>query len=239
MLRSTSELIGYTTRAIDGDVGTVQDLYFDDRGWTIRYVVLAMEVGLRGRRVIISTFALGQPSWEARQFPVMLKRAQLANSPPVDTTKPVSRQMEEELHAYYGWKPYWEEARALAAARVIERKVAENAPGELALRSLREVLDYDVQATDGAIGRLDDLIADDQSWRIRYLVVDTGGWLFGRRVLVAPAWVEMVAWPERNFHVGLTRSAVRSSPEFDPSAPVSAEYELRLYDYYGRPYDAA
>jgi hypothetical protein len=145
--------------------------------------------------------------------------------------------MEEELATRFGWPPYWRETRALAAANVIERKVAEHAVEELALRSLEEVRGYDIQATDGAIGRVDDLIADDQAWKIRYIVVHTGGWLQGRRVLIAPTWVSMVAWPERNVWVDLTRAAVKDSPEFDPSVPVSAEYELTLFDYYGRPYD--
>jgi sporulation protein YlmC with PRC-barrel domain len=237
MLRSVSELIGYTVKAIDGDAGSVADFHFDDREWTIRYLVVETGSSFQGRRVLVSTVALGHPEWEAQAFPAVLTKEQLESSPPVDTQKPVSRQMEEELHAYYGWSPYWKEARALAAVRVIDQAMAEGTVEALAIHSLQEVLDYDIQAKDGAIGRLDDVIADVDAWKIRYLVVDTGGWLVGRRVLVAPTWVDMVAWPEKNVHVGLTRDVVRDSPEFDPSAPVSAEYELRLYDYYGRPYD--
>jgi hypothetical protein len=135
--------------------------------------------------------------------------------------------------------PYWRtEARQAAAAQVIDRAArtsGEGQGGSLTLRSMNEVTDYDIQASDGQIGRLTDLIADDASWVIRYMVVDTGEWLRNKKVLVSPSWADTVAWPERNVYVGLSRETVKDSPEFDPSVPVNQEYELRLYDYYGRP----
>jgi hypothetical protein len=97
---------------------------------------------------------------------------------------------------------------------------------------------YDIQATDGKIGYVADFIADDENWAIHYIVVDTRGgldWLPGSQVLVSPMWIQAVTWPERNVYVGLSRETVKDSPEFDPSVPVNREYEIRLYDYYGRP----
>lgn len=81
----------------------------------------------------------------------------------------------------------------------------------------------------------EDLIAEDETWIIRYVVVDTRHWLPGKKMLVAPSWIERVTWAERVVHVDLPRETIEDSPEFDPSVPVNPEYELRLYDYYGRP----
>jgi hypothetical protein len=103
------------------------------------------------------------------------------------------------------------------------------------LRSTREVIGYHIQARDGEIGHVEDFIADDQTWAIQYMVVDTRNWLPGRKVLIAPAWIEKVDWLERLVHVDLLRETIQNSPEFDPSAPVNRAYEVRLYDYYGRP----
>jgi hypothetical protein len=97
------------------------------------------------------------------------------------------------------------------------------------------VIGYHVQAKDGMTGHVEDLIADDESWSIRYLVVDTHNWLPGRKVLVDPSWADQVEWAERKVYVDMTREMVNNSPEFDPSAPVNREYEVRLYDFYGRP----
>jgi len=188
-----------------------------------------------GRRMLISPIALGTPRWETQALPVKLTKEQVESSPPIDTDKPVFRQMEEELHTHYGWPPYWSSTRALTAVKVIEGKVENETTEQLALRSTREVVGYDIQASDGKVGHVDDFIVGDESWIIRYMVVDTRDWLPGRKVLVAPAWIGAVAWPERNVYVDLSRKAVKNSPEFDPTATVNQEYELKLYDYYGRP----
>jgi hypothetical protein len=235
MLRSARDLRGYTIQAIDGPIGTVYDGYFDDQVWTIRYLVVETGSWLSGRRVLLSPVALDTPEWETKTLPVKLTQEQVKGSPPVDTDKPVSRQMEEQLHAHYGWPPYWVSTRALAAVQVVEQKYEDEAGEDLTLRSVREVIGYDIRATDGKVGHVEDFVVDDGSWVMRYMVVDTRDWLPGRKVLVAPAWIDAVTWPERDVYVGLSRETVKNSPEFDPSDPVNREYELRLYDYYGRP----
>jgi hypothetical protein len=235
MLRSAKDLRGYTIQAIDSSIGAVYDFYFDDQVWAIRYLVVETGSWLSGQRILLSPVALDTPEWETKTFPVKLTQEQVKGSPPVVTDKPVSRQMEEELHAHYGWPPYWVSTRALAAVQVVEQKYEDETSEDLTLRSMREVVGYDIRATDGKVGHVEDFVVDDGSWIIRYMVVDTRDWLPGRKVLVAPTWIEAVTWPERDVYVSLSRETVKDSPKFDPSAPVNREYELRLYDYYGRP----
>lgn len=237
MFRSLKELIGYTIHAADGEIGRVYDFYFDDHAWTVRYLVVDTGGWLSGRKVLVAPIALDTPKWESKTFPVRLTKEQVEKSPSIDLDKPVSRQMEEELYTYYGWKPYWHDARARTAVRVIERSMekGDKPLSGLAVRSANEVIGYNIRASDGKIGHAADLIVDDEAWIVRYIVVDTHDWLPGKKVLVSPGWVGAVTWPERNIYVGLSREMVKDSPEFDPSAPVNREYELRLYDYYGRP----
>jgi len=240
MLRSLKNLRGYTIHAVDGNIGKVDDFYFDDQAWTVRYLVADTGSWLVGRRVLLSTAALGRPKWERQTFPVTLTREQVEHSPPIAANRPVSRRMEQELHAYYGWPPYWSGAGALVAqvAAQMEAEREESAAGgrfDDHLRSTREVIGSHIQATDGQVGHVEDFIADDERWVVRYAIVDTGNWLSGRRVLLAPAWITEVSWPESKVYMDLDRRTIENSPEFDPSAPVNREYELRLYDYYGRP----
>ena len=54
------------------------------------------------------------------------------------------------------------------------------------LRSLKELVGYKVMAQDGQIGKVADFFIDDQDWVTRYLVVDTGPSIFGRKVLISP-----------------------------------------------------
>jgi hypothetical protein len=251
MLRSLKELYGYQVRGTDGDIGKVHDFFFDDAIWTVRYLVVETGNWLSKRRVLLSTFPLGKPQWEKQLFPVLLGRQQVRESPDIDARKPVSRKMEEALHSHYGWTAYWRSATplgglgAVAVAQMLsgeaqrrhDRKKAspEQRQQDWHLRSTREVLGYHIQARDGDIGHVHDFVADDLNWPIRYLVVDTGNWLPGRKVLVAPAWLEAVAWVSKTVHIDLPRDVIKGSPQFDPSVPVNREYEVRLYDYYGRP----
>ncbi len=70
---------------------------------------------------------------------------------------------------------------------------------------------------------------------MRYLVVDTSNWGFGKKVLVAPHWATRVSWEDRDVFVDLSRQAIKNCPEWNADAAVNREYEVRLYDYYGRP----
>jgi hypothetical protein len=95
--------------------------------------------------------------------------------------------------------------------------------------------DYTIQATDGTIGHVDQILFDDQHWTIGYLVVDTGDWLSGRRVLISPIAMGETDWPDHRLHVKLTRQQVENSPEIDADRPVSRQQEMGYFQYYGRP----
>jgi hypothetical protein len=232
MLRSIKSLRGYPLRAKDGDVGKVREFYFDDRFWTVRYLVADAGPWPANRLVLLSTACLGNPDWEAKLFPVGLTREQVKKSPPISADEPVSRQMEIDLHGYYGWPPYWHGGAYIAAAQL---QAKQESNGDPHLRSTREVIGYHIHATDGEIGHVDDFVVDDEAWTIRYMVVDTRNWLPGKKVLVAPQWAASVDWVGRQVSVDLDRDTIKGGPEFDPSLPVNREYEVRLYDYYGRP----
>jgi hypothetical protein len=159
--------------------------------------------------------------------------------------KPVSRQMEADLAAYYGRPAYWDGGAVMGvpAPVMVERPAAtaemveeakRKQDGDPELRSVKEVKGYDIAATDGDIGHVIDLIVDDERWSVRYLVVDTRNWLPGRRVLLSPDWVEQIRWTDRSVGANLSQEAVKNSPNCRPHAAVNRKYEEPLYDYYGK-----
>jgi hypothetical protein len=237
MLRSLKELQGYTIRAVDGDIGRVHGFYFDDLKWIIRYLVVDTGTWLPGRLVLLSPTALGRADGKSFVLPISLSKSQVENSPPIEADQPVSRQKESELHRYYGWHPYWSgTAVGLAVhAKQLEEENIEEGWGDPHLRSSREVIGYHIQARDGEIGHVEDFIADDDAWMVRYMVIDTHNWLPGKKVLIVPAWAKEIDWVEKKVHIDLKRDTIKAGPEFDPSEPVNREYEIRFYDYYGRP----
>ena len=246
MLRSLKDLEDYTVRATDGDVGRVVDFLLDDERWIARYLVVEAGPFLDRRRVLISPVFFRQAEWSTRRFNLALPMDKVKNSPSIDVDKPVSRQHERDYYRYYGYPYYWGYGQpwgmglypgSLAAGgwRDVPVEPSNDASGDMHLRSAKEVRGYHIQGSDKAIGHVDDFIIDDESWALRYLVIDTRNWWLDKKVLVAPQWTSRISWEERKLYVDLTREMIKSSPEWDPNAPINREYEARLYDYYGRP----
>lgn len=79
---------------------------------------------------------------------------------------------------------------------------------------------FRIQASDGDIGYLEDLIVNDETWDILYMVVDTREWMPGEKTLISPRWIEDASWLESKLYVDLTREGIKKSPEFDLSRPL-------------------
>jgi sporulation protein YlmC with PRC-barrel domain len=245
MLRSLKDLERYAVSATDGDTGSVEDFLLDDERWAIRYLVADTGGFLDGRRVLISPISFRETDWSARHFHLALTKEKIEHSPSIDVAKPVSRQHEREFNLYYGYPYYWGYSGlwgmagyplALAARTWVDEHTQHfDESADVHLRSASEVRGYHIQGSDGAIGHVDDFIIDDETWVVRYLVIDTKNWWFGKKVLVAPHWASRVSWEERKVFVDLSRQAIKNGPEWDASAAINREYETRMYDYYGRP----
>ena len=89
---------------------------------------------------------------------------------------------------------------------------------------------FEVQATDGSIGKIDEATYDVGS---SYVVVDTGPWIFGRKVMIPASAIEKVDLDNRDVFLRLTKDQIKNSPEFDESNYRSEEYRTRVGSYYG------
>lgn len=248
MLRHLESLNGFALAASDGEIGKVKDLYFDDQSWTVRYLVVDTGTWLSGREVLIAPRALGVIDNEARLLAVHLTRDQVRESPSVETHKPVSRRYEELYYQYFRWDPYWVVPGAVPAmwappVHAPLPEVSENLqPPEPSaedpdchLRSVREVINYAIGAEDGEIGHLEDLIADEAGWQIRYLLIDTRKWLPGKKVLLAVDWISEISFEAREVFVRVPRGKIEGAPEYEGDLPMSREFEERLHQHYDQP----
>lgn len=100
------------------------------------------------------------------------------------------------------------------------------------LRSLNELLGYELMAQDGQIGEVKDFFFSDEDWTVRYMIVDTGPWILGRKVLISPDALAQPVWASKTLPVNLTREQVKDSPDVDLAKPVSREYEENLNQHY-------
>jgi len=107
MLTNATHLKGLVVRATDGELGSVEQFYFDDETWAIRYLIVEAGGWLGGRRVLISPFSVVYTDLLDKRLDVALTKKQVEHSPDIDTHQPVSRQHEAAYLGYYGYPYYW------------------------------------------------------------------------------------------------------------------------------------
>jgi uncharacterized protein YrrD len=230
MQRNVNDLIGFTMGAVDGEVGKVEEFYFDNQTWTVRYLIVKTGSWLFGRKVLISPEAVTGISWEKRVFPTNLTMEQIRTSPDIDTEKTISREHEIQLYEHYPWLSYWGSGFFPGGDGLIgnsnllpvtDESILENNDEnkEQAIKShllsTHQLTGYQMHATDGEIGYLDDFIIDDQTWKVEFLVIDIRKWLAGKKVLVAPKWVKEIQWENSLVIADLSVDSVKNSPVFN------------------------
>lgn len=205
MLRSLYVMLDYHVAATDGEFGKVQDFLFDDKTWVIHYLVVETPSSLGKGKVLILPFAVGRPDWETRRLSVLLNCEQIRTGPPLESDMPISRQREFGLQR----------------------------PGSH-LRSMRQVLGYDIRTTDGEAGNIEDFIVEDTLWGVHRVIVAMNQ-SPARSIQLAPESIRSFSWPDKTAWANLSLQELESNTDFDPSTPVNRDPENRLYDYYGRP----
>jgi uncharacterized protein YrrD len=219
MLHSIEQRYGEKLHASDGEIGHVRDFYFDDKTWTIRYLVADTGGWLTGRLVLISPQALGHLYPEGKVLLVNLSRQQIENSPSIDEHKPVSRQHEEEYHRHYGYAYYAESwpLWGLAGYPVVVPpppvSEAKQQGVDSHLRSARSISGYSVEASDGTVGEVADFMIDGRTWIIRDIVVECGHWYSGKKVVVPTEKVSRISYDQSTVYVDSTKSAFTEASE--------------------------
>jgi len=224
MKRSIKSLIGYPLSATDGEIGKIKEFYFEDGTWTIRYLIVETGNWFFDRKVLISPQALLTPEWNEKNLPVNLTREQIKCGPHLDTQKTVSRQEEIEYRKLHPWNTYTEGAFFGGAFPIYNdtdlHKGNDYIPGEKPdnkplLRSSAEVALYNVKETDGERGFVDDFLFDENTWKIKYLVIDTGKWITGKKVLITTKMITEINSSTSSIIVKATVEQVKGSPIYD------------------------
>lgn len=246
MLNKAKTLKNYKLSCIDGEIGKVKEFYFDDHFWAIRYLIVNTGNWLTGRQVIISPYALDGVNIEEQSITINLTKNQIENSPSLYNDEPISRQYEEDYYKYYEWPVYWggpniwgtnglypciegsqDQEKIMGSPQVHEQL-------ENHLHIASDVIGYDIQATDGTIGHVEDFIIDDKTLAIRYLIIDTKNWWPGKKVLISPKWIERVSWDESKVFITLLREDIKQSPEYTDEVLLTRDYENGLYQHYNQ-----
>jgi uncharacterized protein YrrD len=214
MLHSIQQRYGEKLRATDGEIGHVRDFYFDDKTWTIRYLVADTGGWLTERQVLISPHALGHLYAKGGVLLVNLTKEQIEKSPSIDEHKPVSRQHEEEYHRYYGYPyyaetwPLWGLAGYPVVAAPPPPTAAKTNGVDSHLRSTRVVKGYKVEGIDGAIGQVADFLVSGKNWVLREIVVESGHWYSGKGIHISTEKIFRISYNESTVYVDSTKAAL-------------------------------
>ncbi len=242
MLIKAKTLQGYKLESLDGEIGAVKEFYFDDRHWAIRYLIADTGGWLTGRQVLISPYALIAVNKDEQNIAIDLTKKQIEGSPSLDSDKPVSRQFEEVYYGYYAFPTYWSGPYMWGSSPYVmrdhkNRKEPNRTEKALDphLRSTHDVRGHRIQAADGGIGHVEDFVIDDETWAIRYLIIDTKNRWPGKKVLVSPRWIERVSWSESKLFTNLSREVIKQAPEYTEDSLLTRDYEIGLHRHYDRP----
>jgi hypothetical protein len=225
MLQNIKDLYRNKLAASDGGIGHVQDFYFDDKTWVIRYLVADTGPWLAGRLVLLTPHVLGKLDPDEKTLQVKLSKKQIEDSPSIESHKPVSRQYEIDYYRYYGLPAYWDGGAmwglggyplALPLMKGQSEALSQHHHrDDKHLQSTAAVTGYHIQTVDGVIGHLSGMRVDAQSWAIRELVVEAGHWYSGKEILISPDKVVRISYEASKVFVNLTKAEIQQAGEYE------------------------
>ena len=250
MLHSYNDLRHYPIRAADERKGNVEDFYFDDVEWKIRYLVAHTGFLWTGRDSLIGVDLLSRPDTNAMEFPVAMSAEEVEEAGRAGD------------HALFGERDrgseksdlmplFWPslligapEARytpILAQEQLSKRWNTDRetssgdaeVPDHPRLRSMSEVSGYQIAAQDGEIGSVDDFLIDPEDWSVRYFVIDTGSWLPGKLVVVRTDQVEAIRTEDRVIAVRTDMTDIENAPRLGDIEELKKSSAQEMYERYG------
>jgi sporulation protein YlmC with PRC-barrel domain len=246
MFISVNSLVNCTVLATDGEIGKVDNLYFDNKTWSTAYVVLRVSDAIGGKRVFLPPTALGKIDRKRKEFAVVYSKEQVMSIPDLNPGTQAKREG-VQLNRHDARIPFFMPGPSVDLSIISfpasgardgqsrqESLLEEDDPH---LRSANDVTRYHIRATDEKVGHVDDLIVDDSTWAICHLVVATSRWLPSRKVLIGPQSVKMINRSEGMVYVDLTMRRLKASPRYVPPMPMGQERAYRFLEDYDTQYD--
>lgn len=228
MLLTIAELKEYEVETTDGATGRISDLYVEDGFWFVRYLVVSSGSWLNQHEVLLLPDIIAEAETTSGQLHIKLTEQQLLDSPPRERHLPISRQYEEQLADHYGWARYWLPATLLGSghAPTLPATTAGAKPlnpsdrNEPVLRSLNELLSYELRTKPGETLPLADMVLSTSNWQLRYLLVPEEG--VGDRP-VSLDFVSHCSWEERAIQLSLTPAQIQQQEPYLPGPIIGRE----------------
>ncbi|WP_416149261.1 PRC-barrel domain-containing protein [Salipaludibacillus sp. HK11] len=240
MLLHYSWLTSYTVFGNDGAFGQVEDVYFDEEMWTVRYIVIKTGATFLSAKLFVSPVSIDKIDHVNETIRLSISKDEAKKAPDFGE-EPVSRKREHDFSLYYRMNPYWigsgvwgsaNTAREMSQqeVQVTEETMEDDNPR---VHEARHVTRYELAVNDGTFGKIDDLLVDESSFRINYFIADTKKWLpGGKKVLISPQWIKEIEWAAARIRIDVTRDQLESAPEYRRDLDITDERESYLWLHY-------
>jgi hypothetical protein len=234
MIRSFKKMQGIHIRALDGEIGKLKDIYFDDRSWEIRYFVAELGSWISERNVLVSPAVIS--AFDGAVLNVELTKHELRACPHADSAIPVS------LQRKYAERSIFELvccAGSLINSGPIIVPPVENATDTISnenphLRSCSKVTNYSLATWDGNIGITGDLLIDDHLWIIRFIAASIDNTCDSQVKLIEPQFIESIDHQESKVKLMISRYTALAKPLFDASKHIDISYEALIKDIFNK-----
>lgn len=248
MLHYASSIEKYNLHATDGELGKVKDWYVDDRNWVVRYAVVDTQKWLPGKKVVLSPSAFTGIDEENEEVAVRHDKETVKNSPPLEEeTGTLGGSYEAELNQYYGWAPYWigSDLWGQTSNPMVQEPMSDypqsttnkidelSSEADYTLREVDELKEnFTVFIKNKRLGKIEDLLIDEENWKIRYFVIDSTADFPEGSYLLSPDWLESVDWTEHTIYFDLNEEDLAKGADNQEKKKIGRDEEREIYKKY-------
>ncbi|SFH23418.1 PRC-barrel domain-containing protein [Pedobacter insulae] len=235
MLLHAKELLGFSIAALDGEIGSVKDIYFDDHSWVVRYLVIETGNWLFKRKVLISPAAISAiKDTSSSVLSIKLTKQQIKNSPPIDMDKPVSRQQESSLFDHYSWPSIggagmgWPTTGMVKGASALVSSAEPKQEFDPHLRSFHQIAKYEVHNQQGRVGLVKNIGIDISNWSVSYLLIDDVFTSAKESVVITPNNILSIDWPTSKLKIANSQEDLKKAPIMNAEGFFSNDSEGKI-----------
>lgn len=225
MIRSYKQMQRTKIRALDGPIGTLRDIYFDDTSWRIQYLVIELGSWFTGKDVVIPPSVFSP--YDGISLNVELTKLELKSCPDEkDILLKVSQDFRNQSFVNY----FCSAGASLYGGPLIippmTKKFNHGAIINPHLHSCTDLLNYMIKGSDGNIGLLSDILIDDSVWKIRFVVGIIKSLSEKYEKLIENKLIDTIDNSNLLIKVSLDSKHIIKNPNFDTSKHVDRSYEL-------------
>lgn len=233
MIRSFNELINKPIKALDGEIGKLHDMFFDDRNWNLRCFIVELGFGLPGKKVVITPSSVTLFDGTVPQ--INLTKDEIRSCPGSDSVKPVSQQEYERIqllsNVSSNYEGMWSGSQSVSPAIALQ-EAGDHFNDNPHLRSSKIIQGYKLLSLNGAVGTIEDILIDDFIWQIRFWIVTLHDNHESGPFLLSPHWIEGIEWALSSVSIGIESKTLLNQPLFDPERHLNRSYTAIINEYF-------